>query len=268
MGEAMINLPDLIKWLSVLGIKTGNLSGSVVANDAYANIVANYAAANFTGRRAFVNDVGANGSYWQSSGTEWFPLAPITLYTSTDSYARAPTGTINTGSSGNITFGTAANRAYTEGLYVYLPSIATTPAITAGFYWCVMSNTTTGTLYASKGGSAINFTGGAGYTGVTTALDFPQQTLKGGVMGNYRRLSIAGITSQTNNANSKGFSFKFGSTVFGATGNANATSYPFVANIHSKGSSLQHVTPSVANGGTGGAQVVTTVNTASDTTFG
>ena len=151
----------------------------------------------------YANDVGTNGSLWTNSGGVLVPVGPITLYTSTDSYSRAPTGTINTGSSGNITFGTAANRTYTEGLYVYLPSIATTPAITAGFYWCVMSSTTVGTLYASKGGAAINFTVGAGYTGVTSSVDLPAQTLKGGVMGGYRRLSISGILSVTNNANAK-----------------------------------------------------------------
>lgn len=215
----------------------------------------------------FVTDVGTNGSYWQSNGSNWFPTSPVTLYTSTDSYARAPSGTINTGSSGNITFGTAANRAYTEGLYVYLPSIATTPAITAGFYWCVMSSTTTGTLYASKGGAAINFTVGASYTGVTTAIDVPQQPLKGGVMGSYRRINITGSVSATNNANAKTTAFRFGGTSFGNNGITNNQAYQINCNIQNKGASLQILSQSVL-GLTGGLLATIAINTASDTTYG
>ena len=184
----------------------------IVARDTWTNLNANYASSAFAGAMFYANDVGTNGSLWTNSGGVLVPMAPITLYASTDAYAR-PTGTINTGSSGNITFGTAANRIYTEGLYVYLPSIATTPAITAGFYWCVMSSTTVGTLYASKGGAAINFTVGASYTGVTTAVDLPLQTLKGGLIGNYRKLNITGVLELTNNANSKSTIIKFGTKI-------------------------------------------------------
>lgn len=238
----------------------------IVARDTWTNLNANYASSAFAGAMFYANDVGTNGSLWTNSGGVLVPVGPITLYTSTDSYSRAPTGTINTGSSGNITFGTAANRTYTEGLYVYLPSIATTPAITAGFYWCVMSSTTVGTLYASKGGAAINFTVGAGYTGVTSSVDLPAQTLKGGVMGSYRRLSISGILSVTNNANAKTTSIRFGGSTAGAASFQSAASWPFSANIQNKTASLQHLQP--ATSGTGaGSTSVTTINTASDQTY-
>lgn len=238
----------------------------IVARDTWTNLNANYASSAFAGAMFYANDVGTNGSLWTNSGGVLVPVGPITLYTSTDSYSRAPTGTINTGSSGNITFGTAANRTYTEGLYVYLPSIATTPAITAGFYWCVMSSTTVGTLYASKGGAAINFTVGAGYTGVTSSVDLPAQTLKGGVMGSYRRLSISGILSVTNNANAKTTSIRFGGSTAGSATFQSAASWPFSANIQNKTASLQHLQP--ATSGTGaGSTSVTTINTASDQTY-
>lgn len=238
----------------------------IVARDTWTNLNANYASSAFAGAMFYANDVGTNGSLWTNSGGVLVPVGPITLYTSTDSYSRAPTGTINTGSSGNITFGTAANRTYTEGLYVYLPSIATTPAITAGFYWCVMSSTTVGTLYASKGGAAINFTVGAGYTGVTSSVDLPAQTLKGGVMGSYRRLSISGILSVTNNANAKTTSIRFGGSAAGSATFASAASWPFSANIQNKTASLQHVQPAISGTGAGSTSV-TTINTASDQTY-
>jgi len=66
------------------------------------------------------------------------PASPL----GTSASGIAPSGTINTGSSGNITLGSALNRAFTEGIWLYLPTIATTPAITAGMYWVVMSSTT------------------------------------------------------------------------------------------------------------------------------
>ena len=238
----------------------------VVVRDTYVNVTTNYATSAFAGAMFYVTDVGGDGSMWTNSAGSIVPVAPITLYTSIDSYGRAPTGTINTGSSGNITFGTAANRTYTEGLYVYLPSIATTPAITAGFYWCVMSSTTVGTLYASKGGAAINFTVGSGYTGVTSSVDLPAQTLKGGVMGGYRRLSISGILSVTNNANSKTTSIRFGGSAAGSATFQSAASWPFSANIQNKSASLQHVQPAISGTGAG-STLVTTVNTASDQTY-
>lgn len=101
----------------------------------------------------------------------------------------APTGTIGTGSSGNITLGSALHRIFTEGIWLYLPTIATTPAITAGMYWVVMSSTTVGTVYASgAGSSAIDFTVGSAYTGVTATavalgtVTIPANTLTAGVV--------------------------------------------------------------------------------------
>lgn len=99
----------------------------------------------------------------------------------------APSGTIGTGASGNITLGGAIHRIFTEGIWLYLPTIATTPAITEGMYWVVMSSTTVGTVYASGPGSAaINFTVGASYTGVTgttvtlSTVTLPANTLTAG----------------------------------------------------------------------------------------
>ena len=239
----------------------------IVARDTWTNLNTNYASSAFAGAMFYANDVGVNGSLWTNSGGVLVPTAPITLYTSTDSYGRAPTGTINTGSSGNITFGTAAYYTRAEGLYVYLPSIATTPAITAGFYWCVMSSTTVGTLYASKGGAALNFTVGAGYTGVTTAIDLPSQTLKGGVMGINRRLNITGLMLMTINANAKNTVIKFGSASLGGATFSSSNCLPFTVNVHNKAANLQVSTPTMTGTGSGSPSI-TTVDTSSNVSFG
>ena len=239
----------------------------IVARDTWTNLNTNYALSAFAGAMFYATDVGINGSLWTNSGGVLVPTAPITLYTSTDSYGRAPTGTINTGSSGNITLGTAAYYTRSEGLYVYLPSIATTPAITAGFYWCVMSSTTVGTLYASKGGAALNFTVGAGYTGVTTAIDLPSQTLKGGVMGINRRLNITGLIQMTSNANAKNTVIKFGSASLGGAPFSSSNCLPFTVNVHNKAANLQVSTPTMTGTGSGSPSI-TTVDTSSNVSFG
>lgn len=241
------------------------VGGGYIAIDTYANIVAGYPAASYSGCRARVTDVGYNGSDWICNGSEWSPVAPITLHTSIDSYARAPSGTISTGSSGNITFGTAANRAYTEGLWVYLPSIATTPAITAGYYWCVMSSTTVGTLSSTKGGAAINFTVGASYTGVTTQLDTPSVTILGGIMGSYRRLHISGEISFTNNGNSKSTYIAWGGTGYAGNSMQSIAATTMGGSIRNKSAALQvTVSNMVGTGGGAGSVSYATVNTASN----
>lgn len=143
----------------------------------------------------------------------------------------APTGTIGTGSSGNITLGSALHRIFTEGIWLYLPTIATTPAITAGMYWVVMSSTTVGTVYTSGSGSAaINFTVGSAYTGVTATnvalgtVTIPANTLTAGVVIQ----SIPQFVFK-NSAGVKTMSANFGSSQYWSTSpTANASAQTLV----------------------------------------
>ncbi len=242
------------------------VGGGVIVADTLANILSGYVPdaagfAKYSGCRFRVTNVGYSGSDWYSNGTELVPNAPVVITNTIDGYARAPTGTINTGSSGNITFGTAAPRAYTNGIYVYLPSIATTPAITAGYYWCVMSDTTHGTLYASKGGAAINFTVGAGYTGVTTDVAHPGTTIVGKSAIN-RHINAVGNVSATSNANTKTLQMFFDSS--GGPGNGvSVISAMFNFNMYCRGSSTQIMDPAITN--TSGATLrYSTVDITSD----
>jgi hypothetical protein len=140
-------------------------------------------ASSYTGQQRIVND--CNNSVWISNGTAWKPVGGFFLWdVSADPRAIAPSGTIGTGSSGQLVLGTSLDRAYPSGGYIYLPTIATTPAITAGWYWFTCAISSTLTLYASKGGAAINFTGGSAYTGVTTYVDFyTSPTIPAGMWG-------------------------------------------------------------------------------------
>ncbi len=167
-------------------------------------------ASSYTGQQRIVTD--CNNSVWISNGTAWKPVGGYFLWdTSADPRGIAPSGTISTGSSGQLALVTALDRAYPSGGYIYLPSIATTPAITAGWYWftCAVSNTLT--LYASKGGAAINFTVGASYTGVTTYIDlYTSPTIHAGLWGTVGGFECTFNFAVTNSATSKLVAFTLG----------------------------------------------------------
>jgi len=247
-----MRLGELIKRLNQCGIRTGANSGSYAMTDTWANLVAAHAATPFAlNTRLRCSDVGVNGSDWSvNSSSALYPVSPVSYFSDVVARARAPSGTISTGSSGNITFGTAAPRAYTEGLWIYLPTIATTPAITAGWYWCVMSTTTLGTLSLTQGGAAINFSAGAGYTGVTTQVNHTGFTVLGAVLGTKRRLTVSGVITATANANVKTTFLYYGGHV--AAGNTLTVAYaPYNITIANKNSSaVQVVTTGLFSAGT------------------
>lgn len=220
------------------------VGGGPIVHDTLANCLSGYNMTTYDGCTFRCTDIGESGSDWYASGGNINPKNPITIKNYIDGYARAPSGTINAGSSGNITFGTAAPRAYTEGLYVYLPAIATTPAIASGWYWCVMSNTTTGTLYSSKGGAAINFTVGASYTGVTTDITHPGFTIVANSAKN-RRISVVGNVSATNNANTKILQIYFNGSGGPGNGVNSVPSARIVCDMYFRGTSVQIIDPAI-----------------------
>jgi hypothetical protein len=95
----------------------------------------------------------------------------------------APTGSI--GANGALTLGTALNAAFTSGLYLYFPAGAAFSGSSAGYFWCVMSTTTLGTVFNNQPGNeptppeaatAIVDAGPGAYTGslvTQTAVTIP-----------------------------------------------------------------------------------------------
>ena len=155
-----------------------------------------------------------------NNGTDWV-LRSGSSVIQKSSLARgvAPSGTISTGSSGNITLGTALTRVYDAGCYLYLPDIATTPAITAGLYWCVMSSTTVGTVYASKGGAAINFSVGSAFTGATTEVTLATISLPAYAFGLDGGLNVTYGSAYNNGAGGKTTRLRLdGSTAINVSG--------------------------------------------------
>jgi hypothetical protein len=142
---------------------------------------------------------------------------------------KLPSSTIGTGTSGHLTLGTALPAIYSRA-WCSLPAVASTPAITAGMYYCEFSSTTVGTIYtAGPGSAAFNFSAGAALT-ATTATDVnlfvPRRftgtaaslalgaIIPGGLLGPDGAVHMRFSTAPTNNANAKTIKSKFGAATF------------------------------------------------------
>ena len=188
---------------AILGRPT--FASLVVSNSiAFADLESTFPSASYSGRYAVVVINGMN-VLMQSDGTAWKPAnGQCTLEVSGVGYGIMPSGTVSTGSSGHFVSGTALPHKYSEGLWMYIVSPSTTPALTAGFYWCVFSTTAICTIYQNgAGSSAYNFTVGAATTGSTSEITMRTVSIPGGLMGNYGQLvwdmsySLLGSTTRT-----------------------------------------------------------------------
>ena len=146
---------------------------------------------------------------------------------------------------GNLTLTTALDAVYgptnngQAGIWIYFPAGAlAAPNATAGWYWCVMTSTTVGTVYAvqplnggvaqigvpaSESGpyvaatptvnqnwappvvtaSQIAVGSGAGYTGVTTAVAGPCYQMLGGTLQGSGSVVWEGVITANNSAGAK-----------------------------------------------------------------
>jgi hypothetical protein len=188
---------------AILGRPT--FASLVVSNSiAFADLESTFPAASYSGRYAVVVINGMN-VLMQSDGTAWKPAnGQCTLDISGTGYGIMPSGTISTGASGHFVSGTALPHTYSEGLWMYIVSPSTTPALTAGFYWCVFSTTAICTIYQNGPGSAAyDFSVGGATTGSTAEITFSNADLPGGILGESGQLLWDMTYSQSGSANVK-----------------------------------------------------------------
>ncbi len=154
----------------------------------------------------------------------------------------APNGTIAT--DGALTLGTALPTTYSTGIWLYFPAGAVSGDATGGLYWCVMSNTTQGIVYAPKvstnnqfipylGNSTNAVTGSnSAYTQTTNAyVDIVRINLQANSLGARGRIFFTHSLSGINNANQKQFAWRW---VTGSTNiyHMSMTTTPFVGVAH------------------------------------
>lgn len=230
------------------------------------------AASAMPGKVIRVSNIGpaAAGSFFISDGTRWTALNGQTVI-DRDSVARgvAPSGTIGTGSSGNLTLGTALPRVYSEGIWLYLPAIATTPSIAAGMYYVVMSSSTVGTIYSNGPGSAaLSISSGASFTGSTGAVSVRSVTVPAGCMGINGQIRASAVLSHANSAGAKNIRLKFGGSVLIATSPSTTLSTSLIGRIANKGAAnVQIGQGSWLSGSAGSVVTSASVDTTADVTL-
>jgi len=218
-----------------------------------------------------------NRTCWYSDLTDWRPVNGTALIalSSQPSSILPSSGTINTGASGNLTLTTALDTTYNDGAWVYLPAVASTPAITAGLYWVVFSSTTVGTIFtAGPASAAINFSAGLGYTQTTGAallLTPVGVPVLGGSMGLNGALFSEWFWTRPNTANGITTQINFGVDA-AATGNATVASSfggRSLYHIRNRGSAAKNIRfhPAGYNPGFPGAAAYQTINTAVNQTL-
>jgi hypothetical protein len=133
----------------------------------------------------------------------------------------APNGTVAT--NGQVTLGTALQRIYSNGIWLYLPAGAVSGG-SAGLYWCVMSSTTVGQVYTNfadtsqkftpyiPNGSLVNAVGSnSAYTQIiSTNITLINATIPGNYIGASGSLRSIQQFSCLNNANAKSVQLQFG----------------------------------------------------------
>jgi hypothetical protein len=237
---------------------------------AFADLESTFPAASYSGRYAVVVINGMN-VLMQSDGTAWKPAnGQCTLDISGTGYGIMPSGTISTGASGHFVSGTAFPYTYSEGLWMYIVSAGTTPALAAGFYWCVFSNTTTCTIYTNGPGSAAyNFTVGAATTGSTSEITARSVTIPAGLMGESGQLVCNSLTSLSATASSRSLRTRFGGSQTCVMGTAvgTTTSYSGRATTQNASALVQYSNPAFTGSTSTSTLTRTTIDTTAETTY-
>ena len=232
---------------------------------AFADLESTFPAASYSGRYAVVVINGMN-VLMQSDGTAWKPAnGQCTLEVSGVGYGIMPSGTVATGASGHFTSVPALPHTYSEGLWMYIVSPSTTPALTAGFYWCVFSTTAICTIYQNGPGSAAyDFTVGAATTGSTSEITARSATIPAGLMGESGQLVCDSLTSLSATATNRSLRTRFGGSQACGMGTAAGTtiSYSGRATTQNASALVQYSNPVF----TGSTSTSTLTRTAIDTT--
>lgn len=265
------------KFLSMLNLynyiisKLSSAGYIYITKDTYATMVA--LSSPSVGQQFICTD--CNNSTWSYNGTAWKPINGLFLLdVMTDPVAIIPSGTINTGSSGQCSLGSnALDRAYPTGAWGIFPAIATTPAIGGGRIWFTCSASNTLTLYDGKNGSPINFTGSpVAFTGLTATQDLYSIAAMANLLPEGAGLRFEYSLAVTNSATGKIPQWAIGSvtglaaTTFGTAVGGGASGVTWqVQNFQGQARQSYTANPYVAPASTGGTAVSVVDMTAAQT---
>lgn len=138
---------------------------------------------------------------------------------------------------GAVTFGSAFDATYSDGIWLYYPAGAVAAGSTAGFYWTVMSTTDIGAVFTAAGGGpgytpgtnlptipaspvAVVDAGPGAFAGATAEITVASWTIPAGALGISGGHRTTHLTGYINNANNKARILKFNGNSIGASGGA------------------------------------------------
>src|SRR5574343_621443 len=227
-------------------------------------------AATNSGRVISVTGIAAYPIKFVSNGTEWVPEGgQATLGLSGIGYGIMPSGTMGTGALDHFVSGTALPHTYSAGLWMYFAAnVIVTPNLSAGFYWCVFSNTTTCTIYSNGPGSAaINFSVGGAVTGHTSEVTARSVTIPAGLMGENGQLETTINNSHLNSATAKTTRAKLGSSTCSLQAPTTTVGL-FGKSVMANTTSAVQISPgNLVIGTSATANVRTTIDTTAATTY-
>lgn len=251
-------------------VATGIGGASVVPVGGWVALNAAFPAASNANKRIRVNDYGYPITF-VSNGNEYVPEGgQATIALSGIGYGIMPSGTVSAGSSGHFVSGTAFPYTYGSGLWMYIVSAGTTPALAAGFYWCVFSNTTTCTIYTNGPGSAAyNFTVGAATTGSTSEITARSVTIPAGLIGASGQLVCDSLASISGTSSQKSVRSRLGGSALFLGSTSTNTQFSLFGKVITQNAtaSVQYSNPIFSASTSGSTLTRTTVNTTAETTY-
>lgn len=189
-------------------------------------------------------------------------------------------GSGTVGANGALTLTTGLPLTYSAGggIYLYFPAGACYSASAAGFYYCVMTSSTAGTIYNNIYSPGTNFpivpslpttyvaAGPGAYTGSTAAITAVQATVPGGILGANGRLAFGYLGTNVNSAGNKTYTIYVGGNLM-HTINATTTvsmAVPEVS-VANRGATNRQISVQTTIAGTSGAlPAVASVDTSVD----
>lgn len=184
------------------------------------------------------------------------------------------------GAGGALTGLTALNTTYPN-CYMYFIAGAVFSGSAAGWYYAVMSSTTTATVYNNvytsgvagipSSPTEVSGPGPGAYVQTTSAqITGYSLTIPGGSLGPNGVLGFSLQSTYPNNANTKTIRAVFGGTVVLVSGQTTSASQSVLREIANQGSQSRQVTHASGSTGSGnstGAAIRLSVNTSADQTF-
>jgi hypothetical protein len=225
------------------------------------------------GEYRIATDLGPEGTLVKSNGVMFVPESGEALLGKSDIYIGiAPTFTARAGgAAGKVTFGTALVR--TGGIKGYFYYAANTLDTThaAGFYYTVMTDGTSGTVYSdtyTPGGveptipaSPTAFPGTVvGGAGVITEVTLVSNTLPAGCMGKIGQIEYATQLENNNNGDDKTLKVKLGTTVLSTTLVTTVTETAITGRVWNAGATNVQVSASTSFAGTVDTTAASTVS--------